>query len=59
MLFLVGSVLFFSADTTFAATWLFVIGSLFFGLKPTIRLARELHFLRIGAYEKMFERVDG
>lgn len=46
--FLIGSVLFFSESTQYAGTWLFVIGSVFFLLKPTMRLAREIHYLSIG-----------
>ncbi|QDZ00149.1 hypothetical protein FQ775_07005 [Nitratireductor mangrovi] len=48
LLFLVGSVLFFYPAIETAAIWFFVVGSAFFGLKPTIRLVRELHLLRIG-----------
>lgn len=48
LLFLVGSVLFFYPSVETIAIWFFVVGSAFFGLKPTIRLARELHYLRIG-----------
>ncbi|TDC55372.1 hypothetical protein E1281_12770 [Actinomadura sp. KC345] len=43
MLFLVGSVLFFSESTMYAGTWLFVIGSVLFCLRPTIRLTRRFH----------------
>jgi hypothetical protein len=54
--FVVGSVLFFWADTQHTATWLFVIGSICFALKPTIRLMRELKFLRMGKIERLAER---
>ena len=47
-LFVVGSVLFFSASTTDAATWLFLIGSVLFGLRPSIKLIREIAYLRSG-----------
>lgn len=46
-MFVVGSALFFFPSTTFAATWLFLIGSIFFGFKPTLKLVRELHLLRL------------
>jgi hypothetical protein len=49
-LFLVGSVLFFWSSTQMPATWLFVIGSLCFALKPTLRLMRELTYLRMKKY---------
>jgi len=55
-LFLVGSVLFFWGSTTFFATWLFVIGSCCFGLKPTIRLAREFHMYRLGQIDDLVRR---
>ena len=46
LFFVVGSILFFSASTTTLATWLFLIGSILFGLRPTIRLGREILFAR-------------
>lgn len=49
-LFLVGSVMFFWSSTQMPATWLFVIGSLCFALKPTLRLMRELTYLRMKKY---------
>lgn len=52
-LFVVGSVLFFWEATATAATWMFLVGSVFFGLKPTLRLIRELHYLRLGDYERI------
>lgn len=45
--FVVGSVFFFSPALTYAGTWLFLIGSCCFGLRPTIRLLRELHLSRL------------
>ncbi len=49
-LFVVGSILFFSEATVIAGTWLFLIGSVFFGLRPSIKLFRELAYLRIGDF---------
>lgn len=46
--FTVGSVLFFWKATETAAIWLFVVGSLFFLAKPSITLAREIHYIRLG-----------
>ncbi|HCN91650.1 MAG TPA: hypothetical protein DIT86_00370 [Hyphomonas sp.] len=46
-MFVIGSALFFFQSTTFAATWLFLIGSFFFAVKPTLRLIREVHLLQI------------
>ncbi|TMV69827.1 N-acetyl-gamma-glutamyl-phosphate reductase [Thioclava sp. BHET1] len=47
LMFVIGSILFFFASTQIPATWLFLIGSIFFGLKPTIRLGRELKFIAL------------
>ena len=45
--FVVGSVLFLYPDLTETGTWLFLVGSILFGIKPTIRLSRELWDLRL------------
>lgn len=50
LLFVVGSVLFFSPSTTYVATWLFVVGSVLFGLRPSIKLVREWAYIRAGRY---------
>ena len=51
VLFVIGSVLFFNESTTYIATWLFVLGSILFGLRPSIKLYREIGYLRLGDYE--------
>jgi len=51
LLFIIGSVLFFGDSTTEAGTWLFLVGSLMFGLRPAIKLAREVKYLSMGDYE--------
>lgn len=56
--FTIGSVFFFWEDTTFFATWLFLLGSLCFMLKPTLRLARELQLARRGNFEALAERAQ-
>lgn len=50
-LFIVGSILFFDEATADVGTWLFLIGSVFFGVRPMIKLIRELAYLRIGDYD--------
>jgi len=56
VLFIVGSILFlFPASVTFA-TYLFIIGSCFFALRPLIRLAREMKFMRMGKIEVLAKR---
>lgn len=49
--FVVGSVLFFFESTTYAATWFFLVGSILFVLRPTIRLTRRIHLRRWHAGE--------
>ena len=56
--FLVGSVLFFWQEWETQAIWLFVIGSLFFAAKPTLRLARELKLAAIGDVEDLADRFE-
>lgn len=57
LLFVVGSILFFSPKTTDIGTWFFLIGSIFFGLRPTIKLVREFTYLRIGDYTDIADSV--
>ena len=45
--FVVGSVLFFYPELVTAGTWLFLVGSLLFGARPTVRLMREFHLSRL------------
>jgi hypothetical protein len=54
--FLVGSVLFFWEATQTPAIWLFVVGSVFFMLKPTLRLVRELQYVHQGHIERLADR---
>ncbi|MBT0959200.1 YrhK family protein [Alphaproteobacteria bacterium KMM 3653] len=56
VLFILGSALFFDDATATLATWLFLIGSLMFGLRPAIKLAREIKFLRMGNYDDITRR---
>ncbi|AUW32443.1 hypothetical protein A5904_05185 [Acidithiobacillus caldus] len=48
VLFLVGSCFFFYASTENAGVWLFVIGSAQLLIRPTIRLAHNVHIKKIG-----------
>jgi len=56
-LFVIGSVMFFSEAWQIPGTWCFLIGSLFFAAKPTLRLAREVHYARLGKVETLAERL--
>jgi hypothetical protein len=57
--FLVGSFLFFSEKTQTAGTWLFVVGSFCFAVKPTLRLAREIKLYRLGDDDDLVKRLEG
>jgi hypothetical protein len=56
--FLVGSVLFFSPGTTFAGTWLFVLGSIELLVRPVIRLARWMHLQRLPGEPAALDEPD-
>lgn len=57
-LFVVGSILFFYPSQELAGTWCFLVGSIFFAFKPTIRLVSRLHQARIlGRLEAEVEHV--
>ena len=58
MLFLVGSVLFFYKSLETPAIWCFVIGSVCFALKPTLRIVRELHYVYEGDLKDVAERAE-
>lgn len=46
-LFIIGSILFFSPSAMTPALWCFLVGSICFALKPTLRLVRQLRYLRL------------
>ncbi|PSR58641.1 hypothetical protein C8258_30920 [Nocardia sp. MDA0666] len=47
--FTVGSALFFAESTQVAGTWMFLIGSIQFLIRPVIRLGRRIHLRRLGS----------
>lgn len=57
-LFIAGSIGFFWPASQFIATWMFVFGSICFALKPTIRLTREIKFLRMGEFQELAQRDE-
>jgi hypothetical protein len=59
LMFIAGSVLFFSEETQTAGTWCFLAGSLFFAAKPALRIAREIHYWRWGEMGKLARRAEG
>lgn len=56
-LFFVGSVLFFWSSTENTAIWCFVVGSVFFMVKPTLRTVRELRLAAMGDDEDLAEKL--
>ncbi len=55
--FLIGSILFFWPEAETAAIWFFVVGSVFFCLKPTLRFAREIQLWRMGNLDQLADRA--
>jgi len=49
LLFLVGSIFFFTPELTHAGTWLFVLGSVEMLIRPIIRFSRRVHLGRYSA----------
>ncbi|MEJ8474365.1 YrhK family protein [Roseibium algae] len=45
--FIIGSVFFFYESLIYAGTWMFLIGSVLFAVRPSIRLMLELHLARL------------
>ncbi len=58
VLFVVGSAMFFDSSLENPAIWCFLVGSIFFAMKPTIRIVREFHLLALGDYDDL-DRVSG
>jgi len=56
--FLIGSILFLWTKTENAAIWLFIFGSVFFCLKPTLKLIREVRLASIGDEEDLAKRYE-
>jgi hypothetical protein len=47
ILFIIGSVLFFGTATQTAGTWAFLVGSVFFAVRPVVHVARDMHMRRL------------
>ncbi|MGR3749515.1 MULTISPECIES: YrhK family protein [unclassified Paracoccus (in: a-proteobacteria)] len=55
--FIIGSIMFFSDAWMTPATWFFTIGSVFFAMKPTLKLWREIRLYRMGKTETLADRL--
>lgn len=54
--FIIGSIMFFSEAWMTTGTWLFLIGSVFFAMKPALRLSRELKLAKLGDTDDLARR---
>ena len=57
LMFLIGSVMFLSDNWQTFGTWLFIIGSVLFATKPTLRLVRELKLAALGDTDDLAQRL--
>ncbi len=57
-LFVIGSIMFFSEAWLTTGTWCFLVGSICFALKPTLRIVRELKYLKEDDYEDLAKRYE-
>jgi hypothetical protein len=57
--FVIGSVMFFYESLMTVGTWFFLVGSIMFAAKPSLRLAREIKLAAIGDTEDLAKRFDG
>lgn len=58
LLFIVGSIMFFSEAWLIPGTWCFLIGSVLFAIAPSLKLVREVHFWRMGEVERLARKVE-
>lgn len=56
--FIAGSVMFFFEDWQTPGTWMFLLGSILFATKPTMRFLREVHLAAKGDAEDLAQRFD-
>lgn len=52
-LFIAGSIMFFSRALMTPALWCFLVGSVCFALKPTLRLVRQLRYLKLDKIQEL------
>ncbi len=56
-LFIIGSIMFFYPKWVDTGTWMFLVGSIFFAAKPTVRMTREIKLYRMGKLEDLANRA--
>ncbi|MCZ2402225.1 YrhK family protein [Paenarthrobacter sp. Z7-10] len=52
-LFIAGSIMFFFPSAMTAALWCFLVGSICFALKPTLRLVRQLRYVQLDKIDEL------
>ncbi|HBS48663.1 MAG TPA: hypothetical protein DEA05_00535 [Rhodobacteraceae bacterium] len=57
--FTIGSILFFWKEYETQAIWLFLVGSILFMVKPTLRFAREIKLAAMGDEDDLAKRFQG
>ncbi|OCW56758.1 YrhK family protein [Hoeflea olei] len=57
-LFVIGSVMFFSEAWQTPGTWCFLVGSVCFALKPTLRIIREVRYYEDSDFDDLVERYE-
>ncbi|MEP1199618.1 YrhK family protein [Tateyamaria sp.] len=57
--FIIGSIMFFSEEWLTPGTWLFLVGSILFACKPTVRLIRELQLAAHGDVDALAKGEGG
>lgn len=58
LLFIVGSVMFFSEPWVIPGTWCFLVGSVLFAIAPSLKLVREVHYLRLGDADRLARKIE-
>lgn len=58
VLFVIGSIMFFSEAWLKAGTWCFLVGSICFALKPALRISREVRYMKNDDYEGLAKRFE-
>lgn len=58
VLFIIGSVMFFYDSLMTAGTWMFLIGSVCFAMKPVLRLIREMRLAAMGDVEDLAKKFE-
>lgn len=56
--FVIGSIMFFYPAWEIPGVWMFLVGSILFGVKPTLRLIREIRLVALGDAQDVADKLD-